>query len=110
MLPHLLEILLVGQEAIQSYYLPVQMILIFNGSPLVIKQWGVQANSNPQVTLPIAYSSFYTVVAGLLDTIFGNTRIGVESKSNSQFSAIYRAQDGATHKPNGSFAWIACGK
>ena len=35
MLPHLLEILLVGQEAIQLYYLPVQMILIFNGSPLV---------------------------------------------------------------------------
>lgn len=35
MLPHLLEILLVGQEAIQLYYLPVQMTLIFNGSPLV---------------------------------------------------------------------------
>lgn len=35
MLPHLLEILLVGQEAIQSYYPLVQIILIFNGSPLV---------------------------------------------------------------------------
>lgn len=88
----------------------MQIILILNGSPLVIKQWGVQENSSPQVTLPIAYSSFYTVVAGLLNTVYGNTRIGVESKSNSKFSAIYRGQDGNTHKPNGSFAWIACGK
>ena len=41
MLPHLLEILLVGQEAIQLYYLPVQMILIFNGSPLVFNNGGI---------------------------------------------------------------------
>lgn len=60
MLPHLLEILLVGQEAIQSYYLPVQMILIFNGSPLVIKQWGYVTGGslgNKTVTLPITAPS-----------------------------------------------------
>ena len=64
MLPHLLEILLVGQEAIQSYYLPVQMILIFNGSP-VIKQWGYKAGNNAKWTYPLALSTLlYVAVSG----------------------------------------------
>ena len=52
MLPHLLEILLVGQEAIQLYYLPVQMILIFNGSPLVFNNG---ERILPTAALPILF-------------------------------------------------------
>ncbi len=68
MLPHLLEILLVGQEAIQSYYPPVQIILILNGSPLVIKQWGYTTwteGGNPvNVTLPLPFpKNNYLIVA-----------------------------------------------
>ena len=69
MLPHLLEILLVGQEAIQSYYPLVQIILILNGSPLVIKQWGFIASMNSvmeaTVTLPIPFSSNKFSIVGI---------------------------------------------
>ena len=64
MLPHLLEILLVGQEAIQSYYPPVQIILILNGSPLVIKQWGTIANTaGGYWGYPLTVSAAYAISA-----------------------------------------------
>lgn len=64
MLPHLLEILLVGQEAIQSYYPPVQIILILNGSPLVIKQWGkITGTATVRVTFPVSFATTNYIVS-----------------------------------------------
>lgn len=65
MLPHLLEILLVGQEAIQSHYLPVQIILMFNGSLLDFKQWGLLTTNNTgNIVFPLSFSSFCAIVIG----------------------------------------------
>lgn len=90
MLPHLLEILLVGQEAIQSYYPLVQIILILNGSPLVIKQWG--RTSSKTFTFPIKFTSAVYACAAVVmaqrDNLYER---GISSVSTSAAAMFYES-------------------